>query len=68
MALASVHQQALEAVQRSSHTLICFGEHVRGDGVGTAMALAAAFEKIKPGLRVDIASSGFTDAHRARER
>ncbi len=68
MALATVHQQALEAMQRSNHTLICFPEAVSGDGVGSALGLARAIEGLKPGHQVDVACSGFTDTHRVQYR
>ncbi|MBI4142793.1 hypothetical protein HY480_02880 [Candidatus Uhrbacteria bacterium] len=64
MALATVHQQALAAIAKSNHTLICFPEAVSGDGVGSALGLGMALEGLRPGHQVDVACSGFTDTHR----
>ncbi|MDO8598999.1 MAG: hypothetical protein Q7S02_02735 [bacterium] len=68
MAITSVNQQAIEAVKRSNHTLICFPEQVSGDGVGSALGLARAFESLRPGHQIDVISSGFHDAQRERYR
>lgn len=66
MAITSINQQALEAMRRSNHTLICFSEQVSGDGVGSALGLGRALEALRPGHQVDVISSGFHDSHRQR--
>ncbi|MDO8621614.1 MAG: DHH family phosphoesterase [bacterium] len=66
MAIANVNAQALEAMKRSDHTLICFPEAVSGDGVGSALGLARALESLRPGHQVDVISSGFHGDHPQR--
>ena len=68
MALATTNEQALEAMKRSGHTLICFPEAVSGDGVGSALGLARALESLRPGHQVDVISSGFHGDHPQRYR
>ena len=67
MALTNIASQALEAMKRSDHTLICFSEALSGDGVGSALGLAIALEKLRPGHQVDVVSSAFHEPkHRER--
>jgi len=66
MAITSINQQVIEAVRQSNHTLICFPEQVSGDGVGSALGLARAFESLRPGHQIDVISSGFSPSHRER--
>lgn len=68
MAVTSINQQALEAIKRSDHTLICFPEAVSGDGVGSALGLARAFEAMRPGHQIDVISSGFLPDQQHRYR
>ncbi len=68
MAITSVNHQALEAIRRSDHTLICFPEAVSGDGVGSALGLARAFEAMRPGHQIDVISSGFLPDQQHRYR
>lgn len=68
MAIVNANQQALEAMRRSDHTLICFPEAVSGDGVASALGLGRALESLRPGHQVDVISSGFLDGHRERYR
>lgn len=68
MAITSINQQALEAIRRSDHTLICFPEAVSGDGVGSALGLARALEAMRPGHQIDVVSSGFLPDQQHRYR
>ncbi len=68
MAITSINQQAIEAIRRSDHTLICFPEAVSGDGVGSALGLARAFEAMRPGHQIDVISSGFLPDQQHRYR
>ncbi|MDO8462762.1 MAG: hypothetical protein Q7S96_00610 [bacterium] len=62
----SVSQQALAAITRSNHTLVCFPESASADGVATALGLALALERQRPGHQIDVVSSGFTPGHALR--